>query len=325
MKKKVLAAVLVAAMTMGLAACGSKSNDSASADTAEKTEEAADGEETADAEAADGEEKYPEGYTLRVGMNCGAAPFGWTQDDDSNGAWPIDGTDQYVCGYDVQVARKICDTYGWNLKIIKTDWDGLIPGVVSGKLDCCISSLGVTEERLQSVDFSDYYWNNGCVMVVRKDSKYANATSIQDFAGAKVTSQAVSIWLPLVKQIPDVQEQPGLGEMSELFVGVSSGKLDAIITGLTEAQSGCMSNPDLTYVTFEDGKGFDVELSALCAGIPLAKGNTELKEKIDAVIATMDHDTQLEMMTNALNQQPLSDGSDSEALTAEETKDVTNE
>ena len=162
-------------------------------------------------------------------------------------------------------------------------------------------------------------------MVVRKDSKYANATSIQDFAGAKVTSQAVSIWLPLVKQIPDVQEQPGLGEMSELFVGVSSGKLDAIITGLTEAQSGCMSNPDLTYVTFEDGKGFDVELSALCAGIPLAKGNTELKEKIDAVIATMDHDTQLEMMTNALNQQPLSDGSDSEALTAEETKDVTNE
>ena len=69
MKKKVLAAVLVAAMTMGLAACGSKSNDSAPADTAEKTEEAADGEETADAEAADGEEKYPEGYTLRVGMN----------------------------------------------------------------------------------------------------------------------------------------------------------------------------------------------------------------------------------------------------------------
>ena len=50
-------------------------------------------------------------------------------------------TDQYVCGYDVQVARKICDTYGWNLKIIKTDWDGLIPGVVSGKLDCCISTL----------------------------------------------------------------------------------------------------------------------------------------------------------------------------------------
>ena len=45
----------------------------------------------------------------------------------------------------------------------------------------------------------------------------------------------------------------------------------------------------------------------------------------ELTLATMDHDTQLEMMTNALNQQPLSDGSDAEALTAEETKDVTNE
>ena len=71
----------------------------------------------------------------------------------------------------------------------------------------------------------------------------------------------------------------------------------------------------------EDGKGFDVELSALCAGIPIAKGNTELKDKINAVIATLDHDTQMEMMTTALNAQPLSDGS-GEALQAEETKDM---
>ena len=271
------------------------------------------------------EEKYPAGYELKVAMNCGAAPFGWTQDDDSNDAWPIDGTDQYVCGYDVWLAEMICETYDWDLKIIKTDWDGMIPGVVSGKVDCCISTLGVTEERLQSVDFSDFYWNNGCVMVVRKDSPYAEATSIEDFAGAKVTTQLVSIWMPLVDQIPDVQKEPGLGEMAELFVAVDSGKIDAMITGLTEAQSGCMSNPNLTYVVFDEGKGFDVELSALCAAIPMQKGNTELKEKCDAVISTLDHDAQLEMMTRALNCQSLSDGSDAEALTANETKDVTND
>ena len=55
--------------------------------------------------------------------------------------------------------------------------------------------------------------------------------------------------------------------------------------------------------------------------IPIAKGNTELKDKINAVIATLDHDTQMEMMTTALNAQPLSDGS-GEALQAEETKDM---
>lgn len=310
--KRLLAALLATLTLVGLTACGGSSSSS-------DQEDSAPAENSEDATGT--EEKYGEGYVLRVGMNCSAAPFGWTQDDDSNGAWPIDGTNQYVCGYDVQIARLICDTYGWDLKIIKTDWDGLIPGVVSGKLDCCISTLGVTEERLQSVDFSDYYWNNGCIMVVRKDSPYVNATSLEDFDGAKITTQIATIWEPLVQQIPNVQAEPCLSGLPELFVAVSSGKVDGIITGLSEAQSACLSNPDLTWVTFDEGKGFDVELSALCAGIPIAKGNTELKDKINAVIATLDHDTQMEMMTTALNAQPLSDGS-GEALQAEETKDM---
>ena len=307
--KRLLAALLATLTLVGLTACGGS----------KQQEDTTASDDSGDATST--EETYGEGYVLRVGMNCSAAPFGWTQDDDSNGAWPIDGTNQYVCGYDVQIARLICDTYGWDLKIIKTDWDGLIPGVVSGKLDCCISTLGVTEERLQSVDFSDYYWNNGCIMVVRKDSPYVNATSLEDFDGAKITTQIATIWEPLVQQIPNVQAEPCLSGLPELFVAVSSGKVDGIITGLSEAQSACLSNPDLTWVTFEDGKGFDVELSALCAGIPIAKGNTELKDKINAVIATLDHDTQMEMMTTALNAQPLSDGF-GEALQAEETKDM---
>lgn len=310
--KRFSAILLAMLMTLSLAACGGGSSGGGSA---------AGSSATASSSGGAASEVYGEGYVLRVGMNCSAAPFGWTQDDDSNGAWPIDGTNQYVCGYDVQVARKICDTYGWELQIIKTDWDGLIPGVVSGKLDCCISTLGVTEERLQSVDFSDYYWNNGCIMVVRKDSPYVGATSIADFDGAKITTQIATIWEPLVQQIPNVQADPCLSGLPELFIAVGSGKVDGIITGLSEAQSACMSNPDLTWVSFDEGKGFDVELSALCAGIPIAKGNTELKEKIDAVIATMDHDTQMEMMTTALNAQPLSDGA-GEALQAEETKDM---
>lgn len=188
--KRLLAALLATLTLVGLTACGGS----------KQQEDTTASDDSGDATST--EETYGEGYVLRVGMNCSAAPFGWTQDDDSNGAWPIDGTNQYVCGYDVQIARLICDTYGWDLKIIKTDWDGLIPGVVSGKLDCCISTLGVTEERLQSVDFSDYYWNNGCIMVVRKDSPYVNATSLEDFDGAKITTQIATIWEPLVPADP---------------------------------------------------------------------------------------------------------------------------
>ncbi len=314
--KRIVSLLLAMLMVLSLVGCGNKNSGNNGGNAGTNVDNPpTDGTDSGDQGT---DEVYGPGYVLRVGMNCSAAPFGWTQDDDSNGAWPIDGTNQYVCGYDVQVARKICETYGWELKIIKTDWEGLIPGVVSGKLDCCISTLGVTEERLRSVDFSDYYWNNGCIMAVRKDGPYVNATSIQDFDGAKITTQIATIWEPLVQQIPNVQAEPCLNSLPELFIALSAGKVDGVITGLSEAQSACLSNPDLTWVTFGEGQGFDVELSALCAGIPLGKGNTELKEKIDAVIATMNHDTQIAMMTEALNAQPLSDGT-GEALQAEET------
>lgn len=307
--KRLLAALLATLTLVGLTACGGS----------KQQEDTTASDDSGDATST--EETYGEGYVLRVGMNCSAAPFGWTQDDDSNGAWPIDGTNQYVCGYDVQIARLICDTYGWDLKIIKTDWDGLIPGVVSGKLDCCISTLGVTEERLQSVDFSDYYWNNGCIMVVRKDSPMSTPPLWRTSTARRSPPRSLPFGSLWCSRFPTCRAEPCLSGLPELFVAVSSGKVDGIITGLSEAQSACLSNPDLTWVTFEDGKGFDVELSALCAGIPIAKGNTELKDKINAVIATLDHDTQMEMMTTALNAQPLSDGS-GEALQAEETKDM---
>ena len=44
---------------------------------------------------------------LRIGMEAAYAPFNWTQDDDSNGAVKIDGTNQYANGYDVQIAKKL--------------------------------------------------------------------------------------------------------------------------------------------------------------------------------------------------------------------------
>ena len=44
---------------------------------------------------------------LRIGMEAAYAPFNWTQDDDSNGAVKIEGTNQYANGYDVQVAKNL--------------------------------------------------------------------------------------------------------------------------------------------------------------------------------------------------------------------------
>ena len=76
--------------------------------------------------------------TLKVAMECGYAPYNWTQPDDSNGAVQISGSSDYAYGYDVMMAKKIADELGYDLEIVKLDWDSLVPAVQSGQVDCVI-------------------------------------------------------------------------------------------------------------------------------------------------------------------------------------------
>ena len=104
MKKSIPALLLSAAMMLSLAGCG------ATASTAPS--EAASTEATSGA-AADAIPGVEDGV-LTVGMECAYAPYNWTQADDSNGAVPIaNNPGSYANGYDVMVAKKICETYGW--------------------------------------------------------------------------------------------------------------------------------------------------------------------------------------------------------------------
>ena len=89
--------------------------------------------------------------TLKVAMECSYAPYNWTQPDDSNGAVPISGSSDYAYGYDVMMAKKICDELGYDLEIVKLDWDSLVPAVQSGKVDCVIAGQSITSERLHSL------------------------------------------------------------------------------------------------------------------------------------------------------------------------------
>ena len=74
--------------------------------------------------------KPPASQILTVAMECDFAPYNWEQNTAENGAVPIHYEDSYAFGYDVLVAQKICETYGWQLEILKFNWDALVPAVV---------------------------------------------------------------------------------------------------------------------------------------------------------------------------------------------------
>ena len=168
MKKKVLGLLLAVMTAAMLTACGSGKEADTSA--ASESTDAAVSEETSSDESTDAaEDSSAEKKTLKVAMECGYAPYNWTQADDSNGAVKINDSSDYAYGYDVMMAKKIAEENGYELQVYKIEWDGLIMAVQSGTINAIIAGMSATDERKQSVDFSDPYYKATHVLIVKKD------------------------------------------------------------------------------------------------------------------------------------------------------------
>ncbi|MBM7643753.1 ABC transporter permease subunit [Streptococcus loxodontisalivarius] len=250
---------------------------------------------------------------LRVGMEAAYAPFNWTQDDDSNGAVPIEGSDQYANGYDVQIAKKIADSLGKELLVVKTSWTGLIPALTSGKIDMIAAGMSPTDERKQEIAFSDAYYTSYPVIVVSADGDYADATSLADFKGAKLTAQQGVYLYDLIDQIPGATKETAMGDFNQMRQAVDSGIIDGYISERPDATSAEKANKKLKMIAFEDGKGFTTSESDTAIAVGLRKDDTETLAKVNAVLATISADDRLKLMDEMIDAQPLEEEDDTSA------------
>ena len=246
--------------------------------------------------------------TLKVAMECGYAPYNWTQPDDSNGAVPISGSSDYAYGYDVMMAKKIADELGYDLEIVKLDWDSLVPAVQSGQVDCVIAGQSITKERQQMVDFTEPYYYASIITLVKSDSDYADAKSVEDLKGVTCTSQQNTIWYDsCLPQIPDANILPAQESAPAMLVALESGKCDAAVTDMPTGKAALVAYPDFTLLDFDGTDGaFEVSDEDINIGVSLKKGNDELKDAINGVLETMTEDDFNEMMDEAISVQPLS-------------------
>ncbi len=208
-----------------------------------------------------------ESSTFRVGLECGYAPFNWTQMDDSNGGVKIDGSAEYAGGYDVEIAKKIAEGLGKELVIVKTEWDGLVPALTSGKIDAIIAGMSPTAERKETIDFSDNYYKSDLVMVIKKGSAYENATSIQDFSGAKVTAQLNTFHYTVIDQINGVEKQSAMDNFPAMRVALESGMIDGYVSERPEGVSATNANPNFAMVEFEEGFETSDDDTAIAVGL----------------------------------------------------------
>ena len=295
----------------GVLAAGPFSGCGGSADTETQAQTAAAGAEgqTEAAQEADGQEAASAGEkrTLRVAMECAYAPYNWTQPDDSNGAVPIADSNEFAYGYDVMMAKKICEELGWDLEIVRLDWDSLIPAVTTGQADCSIAGQSITAERLQAVDFSEPYYYATIVTLVKEGSKYENAASVADLAGATCTSQQSTIWYDTcLPQIPDANILAATASAPDMLMSLNADKCDLVVTDQPTGKGALVAYPNFKMLEFGGGENdFQVTDEDINIGIAMKKGNTELKEAIDSVLSKMTAEDFSAMMDEAISVQPL--------------------
>ena len=304
--KKRIAMVMALMMAASLAACGSQDSGSgtASGSSAGTTSESGGSNAAGNAGGASGVEDG----VLTIAMECAYAPYNWTQTDDSNGAVPIKDSNEYANGYDVMMAKKICEANGWELEVVRTDWDSLVPGVQSGIYNAVIAGQSMTEERMEQVDFAGPYYYASIVCVTKKDSPYASATGISDLSGGTCTAQIATIWYDsMLPQIEGAQIQTAAESAPAMLMALETDTVDFICTDMPTAMGACAQYEDMTILDFSDSDdGFVVDEGEINIGVSVMKGNTELKDAIDSVLSTMTEDDFNEIMDEAIAVQPMS-------------------
>ena len=294
--KKLITLILAFAMTMTMVACSS-------APASETTE----GETTAEFLSIPGTEDG----VLTVGMECQYAPYNWTQLTDANGAVEIaNNPGAYANGYDVMIAKKICEKYGWELEVMALEWGGLTPAINAGTIDVAIAGQSMTAERMAEVDMAGPYYYAEIVCLTTASNANASATSVAELTG-NCTAQSGTIWYnSCLPQATKASIQAAAETAPAMIMALESGTADFICTDMPTATAAVAKNADLVVLNFTGTDGdfqFADETERaenVNIGVSVIKGNTELQKALDDALTELGVDTFNSLMDQAISVQP---------------------
>jgi arginine/ornithine transport system substrate-binding protein len=219
--------------------------------------------------------KWPE---LRVAIDATYKPFTYNTEAGA------------PAGFDVDVAKALCDELKSKCVFVEQAWDGMIPGLQAKKYDVIISSMSITEERKQVVDFTGKYYNTpSCVAVKTALNLGSDAAG---FKGKKIGVLKGS-----------TQEKYAMGELKpagativpydaqdQVYLDIKSGRLDGTVADIVEVNGGFLSTPDGKAYGCAGGRiaaEFDAKYFGTGVGVALRKGETDLRDALDAGIKTI--------------------------------------
>ena len=284
MKKNVFAMAIAACMAASLAACGgagtaettgaqtTAAQTTAAQTTAAEAGETASAEETTPAETK--AEAEAAGGVLVMATNAEFAPWEYYEGDK-------------IVGIDPEIAQAIADKLGMTLEIEDMAFDSIIPAVTSGKADFGAAGMTVDEDRMVFVDFTDTYANASQVIIVKETSEIAGSA---DLADKKIGVQLGTTGDLLATDLAGDDNVERYNKGFEAVQALLQDKIDAVVID---------SSPANVFVEQSQGlKVCDEAMSQEEYAIAVAKGNTELLDKINGALKELKEDGTIDAIMN---------------------------
>ncbi|MDN2582387.1 ABC transporter substrate-binding protein [Aquibium sp. ELW1220] len=216
--------------------------------------------------AADAQEKMK----LKIGTEGAYPPFNNLTSDGK------------LEGFDIDIARALCEEMNADCEFVTQDWDGIIPALQAGKFDAIIASMSITPERAEKVDFSNKYYNTPPAIAAPKDTDITGVTT-EALAGKTIGVQGSTTHFNFSEATYTDSEIRAYPTAQEYQLDLANGRLDAVNDDIvvvsewlaTPEGECCKIVGTITPVEEIHGQG---------AGIAVRKGETELAEKFNAAI-----------------------------------------
>ena len=191
-------------------------------------------------------------------------------------------------GFDIDIARALCDEMGVECEFVTQDWDGIIPALQAGNYDAIIASMSITEERMEQVDFTDKYYNTPPAIAVPKDSELTEAT-VEGMAGATIGAQGSTTHSNYAEEKLTESEVRTYPTADEYKLDIESGRIDAVIDDVV-VLSEWLDSEDGACCKLLGTLTPDPVINGAGAGIAIRKGEDDLREMFNTAIAAIRED-----------------------------------
>jgi len=201
--------------------------------------------------------------------------------------WNLTNADGTLGGFEPELAKSLCDQMKIECKLVASDWDGMIPGLMAKKYDAIVASMSITAERKQKIDFTGKYYNTPAVIVARKDSKikigadgHIDPASMK---GLKIGAQRATIHENFARANFPGAEVVVYDTADNANLDLMSGRLDARIDDILALEAGILKQDGgADYQIF--GKGWTGGILGDGAGIGVRKEDTRLRDTLSQAI-----------------------------------------